>query len=280
MSLRTNQCEMTLKCLTFTDCRRLGRTVQREPDWNCNSSKFSHWSQWSHQESKAPGCPDRCWIILCRGCQKSSLRSLQAEPVREVLRLVFHRWALSLWYISCRTSYNLSAVTGNAIVWFLGWYEDNWFETNLEQEGINCTAEEMRVAAEGHLTTEALMWNQDGKRKTISGWVRITAKVWIIFPATSSGWLISLLLDCRWLPRPLGCSTEGRGWSLSWRVSGSTSSLRCCVVPGVGYFPILCTSVCMSNHRIKKIALHDALHGSSRSIFVVRLINKKPLKNF
>lgn len=40
---------------------------------------------------------------------------------------------------------------------------------NLEKEGIECTAEEMREAAEGHLTTEALMWNQNLNERTISG---------------------------------------------------------------------------------------------------------------
>ncbi|XP_055710587.1 gamma-aminobutyric acid type B receptor subunit 1 isoform X2 [Phlebotomus papatasi] len=58
---------------------------------------------------------------------------------------------------------------GRAYVWFfIGWYEDNWYEVNLENENISCTKEQMKVAAEGHLTTEALMWNQNN-RKTISG---------------------------------------------------------------------------------------------------------------
>ncbi|XP_065574431.1 gamma-aminobutyric acid type B receptor subunit 1-like isoform X2 [Artemia franciscana] len=58
---------------------------------------------------------------------------------------------------------------GKQHVWFfIGWYEDNWFEVNLEAEGIQCTKEEMRMAAEGHFTTEALNWNQD-KQRTISG---------------------------------------------------------------------------------------------------------------
>lgn len=30
-----------------------------------------------------------------------------------------------------------------------GWYEDNWFEVNLDKENIDCTVEEMRMAAEG-----------------------------------------------------------------------------------------------------------------------------------
>lgn len=50
-----------------------------------------------------------------------------------------------------------------------GWYEDNWYEVNLEAENITCTREQMKMAAEGHLTTEALMWNQNVNEKTISG---------------------------------------------------------------------------------------------------------------
>ncbi|XP_060812342.1 gamma-aminobutyric acid type B receptor subunit 1 isoform X1 [Bombus pascuorum] len=58
---------------------------------------------------------------------------------------------------------------GKSYVWFfIGWYEDNWFEKNLDTEGITCTIEQMRRAAEGHLTTEALMWNQNNDT-TISG---------------------------------------------------------------------------------------------------------------
>lgn len=53
---------------------------------------------------------------------------------------------------------------------YIGWYEDNWFEVTLEKEQIECTPEQMREAAEGHITTEALMWNQNNQR-TISGMV-------------------------------------------------------------------------------------------------------------
>lgn len=55
----------------------------------------------------------------------------------------------------------------------LGWYEDNWFELNLDKEGIECTREQMRIAAEGHITTEALMWNQNINQKTVSGMVTL-----------------------------------------------------------------------------------------------------------
>ena len=59
---------------------------------------------------------------------------------------------------------------GPKYVWFfIGWYEDNWFKGHsVKAENINCTIDQMKEAAEGHFTTEALQWNQD-KSPTISG---------------------------------------------------------------------------------------------------------------
>lgn len=54
-------------------------------------------------------------------------------------------------------------------MFFLGWYEDNWFEVFIGKEGIECTVEQMRIAAEGHITTEAVMWNTNINERTISG---------------------------------------------------------------------------------------------------------------
>lgn len=34
-----------------------------------------------------------------------------------------------------------------------------------------CTPEQLKLAAEGHITTEAVMWNEDRDEKTISGMV-------------------------------------------------------------------------------------------------------------
>ena len=60
---------------------------------------------------------------------------------------------------------------GRKYVWFfIGWYEDDWFQKLPKEENINCTLEEMAKAAEGHFTTEALQWNQD-RSPTISGQV-------------------------------------------------------------------------------------------------------------
>jgi hypothetical protein len=58
---------------------------------------------------------------------------------------------------------------GPKYVWFfIGWYEDDWFQKHLDDEHINCTVAQMEEAAEAHFTTEALQWNQD-KSPTISG---------------------------------------------------------------------------------------------------------------
>ena len=61
--------------------------------------------------------------------------------------------------------------------WFIGsqmigWYEDNWYTLNLEEEALECTVDQMRLAAEGHLTTEAIMWYRyPNNTKTKSGMV-------------------------------------------------------------------------------------------------------------
>lgn len=67
----------------------------------------------------------------------------------------------------------------NQVIHVTGWYEDNWFENHLEEENLNCTKEQMKVAAEGHMTTEALMWNKDNE-KTISGMVSTRSQMQVL----------------------------------------------------------------------------------------------------
>ena len=65
---------------------------------------------------------------------------------------------------------------GKKYVWFfIGWYEDNWFnsEKHLKEENIGCSRQEMEKAAEGHFTTEALQWNSDRYSPTVSGHVSV-----------------------------------------------------------------------------------------------------------
>lgn len=62
---------------------------------------------------------------------------------------------------------------GEKYVWFLiGWYEDDWW---TDVKDLDCTLEQMKMAVEGHITTEGLVLNQDNRR-TISGY---TSKDWL-----------------------------------------------------------------------------------------------------
>ena len=54
----------------------------------------------------------------------------------------------------------------------IGWYENNWYKIIPSGENLNCTVDQMVEAAQGHLTTEAVMWNEK-TQKTISGMVRL-----------------------------------------------------------------------------------------------------------
>ncbi|CAL4133132.1 unnamed protein product, partial [Meganyctiphanes norvegica] len=93
-----------------------------------------------------------------------AIRNIKRQDARIVVALSY---VVSARKVLCEIYKN--KLYGKSYVWFfIGWYEDGWYEHNLKEEGLNCTASEMREAAEGHLTTEALMWNQD-KQKTISG---------------------------------------------------------------------------------------------------------------
>ncbi|XP_014233341.1 gamma-aminobutyric acid type B receptor subunit 1 isoform X1 [Trichogramma pretiosum] len=93
-----------------------------------------------------------------------AVRNLRRQDARIIVGLFY---VVAARRVLCEIY--LNGLYGKSYVWFfIGWYEDNWFEVNLDKEGISCTKEQMRQAAEGHLTTEALMWNQNNDT-TISG---------------------------------------------------------------------------------------------------------------
>lgn len=96
-----------------------------------------------------------------------SVRNLRRQDARIIVGLMY---VVAARRVLCEMF--KQGLYGPSYVWFfIGWYEDNWYEANLAQEKIECTREEMKLAAEGHLTTEALNWNQDNQ-KTISGMVK------------------------------------------------------------------------------------------------------------
>ncbi|KAK3920331.1 Gamma-aminobutyric acid type B receptor subunit 1 [Frankliniella fusca] len=115
----------------------------------------------------------RCKLANIEIVTRQSFLSEPADAVRN-LRRQDARIIVGLFYVVAARrvlcEVYKQGLYGKQYVWFfIGWYEDNWFEQNLEKESIDCTVEQMRMAAEGHLTTEALMWNQNKEETTISG---------------------------------------------------------------------------------------------------------------
>ena len=106
-----------------------------------------------------------------------SVRNLRRQDARIIVGLFY---VVAARRVLCEMY--KQGLYGPSYVWFfIGWYEDNWYEANLAQENIECTREQMKEAAEGHLTTEALNWNQDLEERTISGMVSAIIKFIIPF---------------------------------------------------------------------------------------------------
>ncbi|XP_071051678.1 gamma-aminobutyric acid type B receptor subunit 1 isoform X3 [Onthophagus taurus] len=94
-----------------------------------------------------------------------AVRNLRRQDARIIVGLFY---VVAARRVLCEV-YN-QKLYGKSYVWFfIGWYEDNWFEFRPKNEELNCTIDNMREAAEGHLTTEAIMWNQNKEERTISG---------------------------------------------------------------------------------------------------------------
>lgn len=63
---------------------------------------------------------------------------------------------------------------GKRYVWIIiGWYDDKWWEADLDKEHITCDAREMGMAVDGYLATDHMRLNEDditSKERTVSGW--------------------------------------------------------------------------------------------------------------
>jgi len=98
---------------------------------------------------------------------KAAIQNLKRQDSRIIVGLFYAKTARK---VLCEIY--LQGMFGPKYVWFfIGWYEDDWFKRKsiLKEEGIICTQAQMIQAAEGHFTTEALMWNQNREEVTASG---------------------------------------------------------------------------------------------------------------
>ena len=62
---------------------------------------------------------------------------------------------------------------GHHRVWFLrGWYTASWW--NKTEKDVNCTAEQIKLAAGSYLATETIIFSDVPDKPTVAGWVRIS----------------------------------------------------------------------------------------------------------
>ncbi|KFD50059.1 hypothetical protein M514_09019 [Trichuris suis] len=85
-----------------------------------------------------------------------AVRSLKRQDARIIVGLFYEKEARKVF---CEVY--KQKLFSRRYIWFLiGWYPDDWYVPTRE-DNINCTAEEMKEAAQYHFTTEALMHSQD-----------------------------------------------------------------------------------------------------------------------
>jgi len=71
---------------------------------------------------------------------------------------------------NCNQAYK-EKLYGRKYVWFIiGWYPNNWYR--VVDPSINCTADQLKEALEGHITTEAVFLHQEDT-VTFSNMVRL-----------------------------------------------------------------------------------------------------------
>ncbi|OQV25760.1 Gamma-aminobutyric acid type B receptor subunit 1 [Hypsibius exemplaris] len=91
-----------------------------------------------------------------------AVRNLNRSDARIIVGLFYETPARKVFCEAYKNN-----LYGKRVVWLIiGWYADNWFE--VLDPSVNCTADELRVALEGHLTTESLQRNLNNVT-TISG---------------------------------------------------------------------------------------------------------------
>ncbi|KAK3579689.1 hypothetical protein CHS0354_025674, partial [Potamilus streckersoni] len=92
----------------------------------------------------------------------NAVRNLKRQDARIIIGVFYEDMARRVFCQAYKEK-----LYGKKYVWFIiGWYPDNWYK--VADSTINCTADQLREALEGHFTTEAVLLHQ-GSTPTISG---------------------------------------------------------------------------------------------------------------
>ncbi|GAU88441.1 hypothetical protein RvY_01140-2 [Ramazzottius varieornatus] len=91
-----------------------------------------------------------------------AVRNLNRSDARIIVGLFYETPARKVFCEAYKNN-----LYGKRVVWLIiGWYADNWFQ--VDDKSINCTAEHLQTALEGHLTAESLIKNLNNVT-TLSG---------------------------------------------------------------------------------------------------------------
>ncbi|KAK3088710.1 hypothetical protein FSP39_022744 [Pinctada imbricata] len=94
---------------------------------------------------------------------ENAVRNLKRQDARIIVGVFYENMARKVFCQAYKEK-----LFGKKYVWFIiGWYPDNWYRK--QDPKINCTAEQLKEALEGHFTTEAVVLHQEYKVKTRSG---------------------------------------------------------------------------------------------------------------
>ncbi|KAF6023761.1 GABBR1 [Bugula neritina] len=92
-----------------------------------------------------------------------AVRSLKKQDARIIVGVFYEDMARRVFCEAYK-----EGLYGERYVWLIiGWYPDLWYAK--EDDNIDCTPQQLRVALEGHLTTEVLQFNLEKDKVTDTG---------------------------------------------------------------------------------------------------------------
>ncbi|KAL4219318.1 Gamma-aminobutyric acid type B receptor subunit 1 [Mactra antiquata] len=90
----------------------------------------------------------------------NAVRNLKRQDARIIVGVFYEDMARRVFCQAYKEK-----LYGKKYVWFIiGWYPNNWYKKVDDKNKINCTAEQLKEALEGHITTEAVILHQENTK--------------------------------------------------------------------------------------------------------------------
>ncbi|CAC5406902.1 GABBR [Mytilus coruscus] len=87
----------------------------------------------------------------------NAVRNLKRQDARIIIGVFYENMARKVFCQAYKEK-----LYGKKYVWIIiGWYPDNWYKKKDPKWPVNCTADQIKEALEGHITTEAVVLHQE-----------------------------------------------------------------------------------------------------------------------